>query len=392
MRIGISTSVIQRGKTGVAQYVFALARRLLTAGTAHEFTFFALEEDFPLFEFVEDRAKLVPVAEAFRPAARNVLWHQFRLPRLAQEYGLDLLHIPSYRRLLWPRPCALVGTIHDLAPFRVPGKYDWTRMFYGRVVARQLAWRQDRVIAISETTANDITRFFGLPRERISVIHNGIDHERFSPADREVARAAVAQQHGLRRPFFLYIARLEHPGKNHVNLVSAFEEFKAATHSDWQLVFGGSDWHGSEHIHAAIKRSPFAADIRCLGFVPDSSLPEWYRAADVFVYPSLYEGFGLPPLEAMACGCPVIASPRGSLGEVLDGAAALIDPEDVHSIARELFTMATDSGARNRLRAAGLAQAQKYDWAGTAQRTLEAYAQAVSPRTRTQVQAHQSRP
>ncbi len=373
MHIGISTSVIQRGKTGVAQHVFALLRALAAQPGGHQFTLFVLKEDLPLFEFVRGRMELVPVAERFRPPVQNILWHQAQLPALARRHRLDVLHVPSYRRLLWRKPCRLVGTIHDLAPFRIPKKYDWKRMFYGRVIARRLAWRQDAIIAISENTARDLTTFFNLPRARISVVYNGIDHGRFLPGPREEARKTMASRYGLQRPLFLYVARLEHPGKNHVRLISAFEEFKAATRSDWQLAFGGSDWHRAEAIHAAIRQSPFAADIRCLGFVPDADLPNLYRAASVFVYPSLYEGFGLPPLEAMACGCPVISSACGSLGEVLGDAAAIVQPADIHSIAKQLYILATDGAVRNRLRAEGLAQARKFDWRRAAAETIRVY-------------------
>jgi glycosyltransferase involved in cell wall biosynthesis len=373
MRIGITTSVVQRGKTGVAQYLFALLRALVSRAGPHEFVLFVLEEDLPLFAFARDKLQLVPVSERVRPAVKNILWHQTELPKLARLHQLNVLHVPSYRRLLWPRPCPLVATIHDLAPFHLADKYDWKRMFYGRVVARRLARRQDEIIAISENTARDLARFFGLGRERVTVIHNGLEHDRFFPAPREQARAEVANRFGLLGPFFLYVARLEHPAKNHVPLISAFEEFKAATRSDWQLVLGGNDWHGAEAIHAAIKRSPSAADIRCLGFVPDAQLPDLYRAADVFVYPSLYEGFGMPPVEAMACGCPVISSTCGSLGEVVGDAAAIVDPKDIQSIAKQLGTLATEPAARERFRAAGLAQAKKFDWGKTAIETVKVY-------------------
>jgi glycosyltransferase involved in cell wall biosynthesis len=376
MRIGISTSVIQRGKTGVAQYVFALLRALL-AHPEHQFVAFVLQEDIPLFSDCSQRGlEIVPVAERFRPPVKNILWHQRNLPALARRHRLDVLHVPSYRRMLWPRPCPLVATIHDLAPFHVAHKYDWKRMLYGRVVVKRLARRQHRIIAISQNTADDIVRFFGLPKNRIAVVHNGIDHSRFNPGARDEAKARFLRERSLAAPFFLYVARLEHPGKNHLRLISAFEEFKAATHSNWQLVLGGSDWHGAEMIHQSIKASPFSADIRCLGFVPDAGLPDLYRAADVFVYPSLYEGFGLPPLEAMACACPVIASPRGSLREVLGEAAAIIEPEDIHTIARELYILATDASVRNRYRAAGLAQAAKFDWTRTARETIAVFEQA----------------
>src|SRR3954451_21878640 len=139
MRIGISTSVIQRGKSGVGQYVFALARALLAGPYQHKFVLFVLEEDLPLFAFAKDRAEIVAVPEKFRPPIKNILWHQMQLPKLVRKLQLNVLHIPSYRRMLWPRPCALVSTIHDLAPFHVAEKYDWKRMFYGRVIARRLA-------------------------------------------------------------------------------------------------------------------------------------------------------------------------------------------------------------------------------------------------------------
>jgi glycosyltransferase involved in cell wall biosynthesis len=382
MRIGISTSVIQGGRSGVAQYVFALLRGLKRFGHEHEFTLFVLENDLPLFDFTKGEMRLIRVPENSRSPVKNICWHQTRLPALVHREQLDLLHIPSYRRMLWRKPCPTVATIHDLAPFRVPKKYDWKRMLYGRVIARRLAYRQDAIVAISETTARDIQTFFRIQPDRITVVHNGIEHERFFPGSKEDALTFVKSRYHVSQSFFLYVARLEHPGKNHVRLIEAYEEFKAATHSDWLLVFAGSNWHGAEVIEAAIRASPFAADIRSLGFVPDQDLPNLYRAADVFVYPSLYEGFGLPPLEAMACGCPVIASSRGSLGEVLGDAAAVVQPEDIHTIARQLYVLATDSGTRNRLRAAGLAQARKFDWHKTATQMLDVYARACNSTTK----------
>lgn len=373
MRIGISTSVIQRGRTGIAQYLFALLRAFLPHARQHRFILFVLEEDLPLFEFAKAEMELAPVAERFRPPVKNILWHQATLPGLAREHRLDVLHVPSYRRMLWPRPCRLVSTIHDLAPFHVSGKYDWKRMIYGRVIARQLARRQHKIIAISQNTANDIATFFGLRSGQVSVIYNGIEHNRFFPEDRAAAKQKVFRQYRLERPFFLYVARLEHPGKNHVRLITAFNQFKSAASSDWQLALAGSDWHGASSIHQAIRASPFATDIRALGFVPDDALPDLYRAANIFVYPSLYEGFGLPPLEAMACGCPVICSRNGSLGEVVADAAALVEAEDANSIAKELARIAHDAGEQARLRTAGLARAREFDWKKTASATLKAY-------------------
>lgn len=331
MNTGFSTSVIQRGKTGVAQYVFALLKAMLPHAGKHRFHLFVLEEDLPLFEFAKDAMTLIPVPERFRPAGKNVLWHQTHLPRLARDLKLDVLHVPSYRRMLWPKPCPLVSTIHDLAPFHVRGKYDWKRMIYGRVVVKRLARRQDLVLAVSENTARDLVKFFQLP------------------GDSATAKAIAASRWGLNQPFFLYVSRLEHPAKNHVRLIESFNRFKAATRSPWLLAFGGSDWHGAEAIHAAAAASPFAQDIRFLGFVDDPSLPDLYRATEAFVYPSLFEGFGFPPIEAMACGCPVISSTRGSLKEVVAGAARTVDPESIDDLSRALTELATDNSIRKRL-------------------------------------------
>ena len=395
MKIGLSATMIQHGKSGVAQYVFALLRGLLREETGDRWHLFVLEEDLPLFEFVKDRVALVTVPERYRPAVKSILWHQVRLPAIVRQLGLDVLHVPSYRRLLWRKPCPLVATIHDLAQFRVAGKYDPARMFYGKVVVRRLARRQDQIIAISTNTACDIERFFGISRSRQNIILNGIDHDRFSPGDRTVAKNRAEARWNLNGPFFLYVSRLEHPAKNHVRLIEAFDRFKAATHSRWLLVLGGSDWHRAEVIHAAAQASSASADIRFLGFVADEDLPDLYRAADVFVYPSLFEGFGFPPIEAMACGCPVVSSTRGSLEEVVAGAAAVVDPEDVEDIARQLQRTATDEAFRRKLIAAGHQNARRFNWQTNARAVLKVYGAAArrshsTPPTPTDIRAARS--
>jgi glycosyltransferase involved in cell wall biosynthesis len=296
---------------------------------------------------------------------------------LIHRLGIDVLHVPSYRRMLGRRPCALVATIHDLAPFRLAKKYDPLRTFYGRVIARRLAHRQDHIVAVSRDTANDITRYFRIPPARVTVIHNGLDHERFTPEERPAAARMLARRHGLHPPFFLYVARLEHPAKNHARLIAAFNRFKTEFPSPWQLVLCGADWHGAEVIHDLVRRSPFAQDIRMRGFVRDADLPTWYRAATVFVYPSLFEGFGLPPLEAMACGCPVLASSLGAVGEVCGPAATTVDPLDVDELTRQLMRLAQDESLRERLHSAGLERARQFDWRYTAAATLEVYVRAA---------------
>ena len=373
LRVGITTSVIQRGKTGVAQYVFSLVRAFLKHTDEHDFTLFVLEEDAPLFEFAAEKMTIVIVSEKWRSAVKNIVWHHAVLPGLVEKLGLDVLHVPSYRRLLWRKSCALVSTIHDLAPFHVKGKYDPLRMFYGRVIVKHLARRQDAVISISTNTARDVEKFFGIPVDEQNIVLNGLDHARFHPGDQALARSFVQQNCSLNSPYFLYVSRLEHPAKNHVRLIEAFNHFKAATGSRWLLALGGSDWHGAEHIYAAAKSSPYANDIRFLGFVDDAALPNLYRAAGAFVYPSLFEGFGLPPVEAMACGCPVISSTRGSLDEVVGDAALRIDAEDTSAITDAMHQVSENVELQNGLIEKGLKNAKRFEWSENARAVLEVY-------------------
>jgi glycosyltransferase involved in cell wall biosynthesis len=369
----------------VGQYVLALVRALLPRLGEHKLVLLVLEGDLPLFAFAQGRAEIVVVPEQFRPAVRNIAWHHTVLPGLLRKHKVDVLHVPSYRRLLFRAPAALVGTIHDLAPFHVRGKYDLLRMFYGRVAAKRLARRQHQIIAVSLHTARDVQRFFGIPTTRQRIIHNGIDRTRFQPGPIEQARADAASRWQLDAPFFLYISRLEHPAKNHVRLIEAFNRFKSQSRSPWLLALGGSDWHGAEHIRAAAAHSLYARDIRFLGFVDDLALPNLYRAAQTMVYPSLFEGFGMPPVEAMACGCPVLSSTRGALEEIVSGAADVVDPEDTASIAEGLGRMASNPGWRDQLRDAGLQNAQRFDWDRNAEQVLAAYRAALEQaRTRKQ--------
>jgi glycosyltransferase involved in cell wall biosynthesis len=377
MRIGISTPVIQRGRSGVGQYVLALVRAMLPAAESHAFTLFVLEDDIPLFDFAAGAMRIEPVAERHRSPLRNILWHQLSLPFLATRLGIEVLHVPSYRRMIWSKVCALVATVHDLAPFHFPGKYDPLRMFYGRVAAPRLARRQDAVIAVSQHTARDIDAFLHVKPDHLTVIPNGLDHERFSLGWKAGACEAVAVPRGITTPFFLYVSRLEHPAKNHTGLIDAFNRFKTATGSDWRLVFAGSDWHGSEVIRATAADSPYASDIIFLGFVSNGELPEWYRAADVFVCPSRYEGFGLPPVEAMACGCPVLSSEAGALGETVAGAAGILDPMDPVQMQSQLTRAASDPAWLKELRVAGLRRAREFSWVACAQATLEVYSRAL---------------
>jgi glycosyltransferase involved in cell wall biosynthesis len=376
MRIAISTSVIQHGRAGFTQYVLPLVKALLPHATQDEIYLLVLEKDLRLFDFVAGKMNLVPVPEKYRPPVRDIVWHQIVLPRLLKKLKIDVLHVPSYRRMLWSAPCALVATIHDLAQFRIAKKYDLLRMLYACRIAPYLAHSQDEIITISQSTAQDIERFFHISSERIHVIHHGVDSERFSPGNRVQAKAETASRWELEPPFFLYVSRIEHPAKNHVRLIEAFNQFRAASKTDHQLAFVGRDSFRSELVHVAAQASQFARDIRFLGFVEDADLATLYRSAEAMVYPSLFEGFGHPPIEAMSCGCPVLSSTRGSLAEVVGDSAGVFNPESIEEIVAALRRITTDLEWRDHLRAAGMVNARRFNWSKNAELVRDVYAKA----------------
>jgi glycosyltransferase involved in cell wall biosynthesis len=373
MKIGISTSVIQRGTSGIAQWVFNVSKALKPFAKEHSFTLFVLEEDLPLFDQQSNYMRLHKVAETWRHPVKDILWHQWMLPRLCKRLELDLVHIPSYRRMIWSNKCRKLTTIHDLAPYHVPGKYDMARMMYARHVIPALARRSHGMSAVSHFTANDIETFLRIPKSETTVIHNGIDHTRFHSGDRSGSKVRMAEKLGLKVPYLLYVARLEHPAKNHVRLIHAFEQIKQKMSSELELVIAGKDWHGAEKIHERIRQSPEKASIRSLGFVADEDLADLYRAAEVFVYPSLFEGFGLPPIEAMACGTPVVCSPDGALSEVVADAAEIINPLDDQSIFQGLSNVIQSKESREHYVQKGQERAKHFDWNRAAERWMDIY-------------------
>jgi glycosyltransferase involved in cell wall biosynthesis len=377
LHVALSTSVCQRGKSGVAAYLFGLVEGLVSSCPDIRLSLFGLEEDRGLFApWIERGAAWHGVSERWRSAVRDIVWHQVFLPRRLREIGADVVHIPSYRRILARPPCAQIVTVHDCAAFHVRGKYDAARMLYGRQVVPRLARQARRLVTVSQATARDVERFFHRPASSIDVVWNGIDHTRLRPPP-AAELAAFRLRQGLDAPYFIYLARLEHPAKNHLRLIDAFEQLIASRPElPHQLVFAGADWHGAEQIHARIAASPLRQRIRATGFVSAPDLPLWYAGAALLAYPSLFEGFGLPPVEAMACGCPVVCSARGSLGEIVGDAARLVDPDSPADIAAGLSeVLAAPSAWRKR----GLARASLFDWHRCARATADLYLAAARP-------------
>lgn len=297
----------------------------------------------------------------------RVWYDQVSIHRLRRRLGAALIHYPANVGALLPSHGSVV-TVHDLSFFRAPEWYRFNRAQYYRAAVRRSVSTARHVIADSQATADDLGRFLRVEARRITVAPLGVE-EHFRPAPAEAIDGARAK-YALPERFILYVGTLE-PRKNLVRLVEAYS--RVAGRCDCDLVLAGREGWKTEAVHTAIKASPFAGRIHLPGFIEQDHLAAVVSAAHAFAWPSLYEGFGLPPLEAMACGTPVLTSDVSSLPEVVGDAALLVNPYDTEAIAHGLETIATDGALRAGLKARGRIQAQRFSWRRTAEIVAEVY-------------------
>lgn len=370
MKIGFSTGGLNTGQTGVSTYIRELIRFLQLEDAENRYELLSLrsEADFIPLSNPNFSQNLLP--NILNQPLMSLAWHNTALAGIGKKY--DVLHIPTARRIPLIKRTKVVATVHDLAAFSVEGKYDRSRMFFQRHVIPSMIRQADHVIAVSENTKQDLIRHVGYPEKQISVIYSGINHDLFRPIDPAEARDRLQVLHGLDKPFFVYVSRLEHPGKNHIRLIEAFERFKLENDSTHQLVLAGADWQGAERIKARAAVSPVKKDILLPGFVPLKSLPLLYSGCDLMIFPSLFEGFGFPLIEALACGAPTACSNTSSLKELAGDLIPTFHPEDREAMFRMMEQSA--SGERNKeRRRAGIAYAKRFDWRQTAESVVKIY-------------------
>jgi glycosyltransferase involved in cell wall biosynthesis len=310
-----------------------------------------------------------------RRPLRRILWEQAALPLLARQARLDLLHGAVNINPILPG-CPTVVTVHDLSFMRYPQAFPPVQRAYLHSQVRRSTRAARRVIAVSQATKLDVVELFGVAPERIDVVHNGVDAS-FCPAP-AAGVEAFRRQAGLPERFILHLGTLE-PRKNLVRLVQAFARVRAhdAGQPAVKLVLAGGKGWGYDAIFAEVGRLGLEQEVLFPGYVADHDLAWWYRAAAVFAYPSLLEGFGLPVLEAMACGAPTVTSNLSSLPEVAGDAALLVDPTSVDALAAALLRLLAIAALAPDLQARGQAQAARFPWSRTAQQTAAVYRRAL---------------
>jgi glycosyltransferase involved in cell wall biosynthesis len=362
MRFSVDAHAIGCHLTGNEVYI----RSLL-----HAFAAVDPSADIIAYLSVEQAAGMVPAPFAWRRVSRNPFARLgYDLSRRVRQDLPDLLHVQYTAPLFCPVP--VVVSVHDVSFLEHPEYFTTARATQLRLTVSRTIARAARIITGSKFSRSAISRVYGLSEDKIAVVPNAAAAS-FRPIPREAASAWVRSQFRIAAPFVLNVGDLQ-PRKNQIGLIKAISEMiRACPHLPHHLVLAGQEnWRGSETRRVA-EASGFAGRIHFTGFVPDEALLQLYNACEFFVFPSFYEGFGLPVLEAMACGRAVACSNTSALYEVADAAAILFDPHNTAEITRAMLDLVRSTELRGRMERLGLQRSAQFSWRNTAEKTLDVY-------------------
>ena len=375
MNVGINAHLLSFSQgyrnAGVGRYIYYLLGALARRDDGNRYTVFCHDTPPPGDPSRGPRTRFVTSRLDTTAPRRRIAYEQAALPWLLPG-RVELLHAPvNVVPLLSLVPS--VVTIHDLTFMVLPDRFLPAKRRYLETFTRLTVRVARHIIADSEHTRGDVIRLLGVPPERVSAVPLGVT-QHFQPPD-PAALADFRVRHDLPEQYLLYLGTLE-PRKNLVTLVHAYARLRQRG-LDWPLVLAGGKGWLYEDVFAAVERLGLNAHVRFPGYVSYEEQPLWYGGAAVFVYPSTYEGFGLPVLEAMACGAPVVTSTASSLPEAAGDAALLVDCRDEEALAATLERLAGDAALRDDLRRRGLARAALFPWSRTAEETVNVYRRAL---------------
>lgn len=384
MRIGLDGIPLADLKTGIGHYTFELARELAQQAPAYEFE---LVSPFPYL--AELSTETLPLNLRMKSARVNPLarrWWAIGLPAYVKRAGFSLFHGTNYDIPLWKR-CPTVVTIHDLSVLLHPQVHPRKVVRRARRRLPLMARSASLIITATNQGRREVCEHLSVEPERVAVTYYA-PRRNFQPVGRKDA-AEVRRRLKIEEEFLLFVGTIE-PRKNLLTLVRAFEEVLRQTEHSPQLVIAGREGWLSDDLFAYIERAGgrLRERLRFTGYLGEEDLAALYSSCRVFIYPSLYEGFGLPPLEAMACGAPVITSSIPSIKEVLGRSAQLVEPTDSRALARAMVRLLEDEGTREKLSLAGRERAREFTWEKTARQTLELYRRVLRGKREAKPERH----
>jgi glycosyltransferase involved in cell wall biosynthesis len=388
MHIGINAQLLSFSQNyrngGVSRYIRFLLKELANRPGAHEYTVFVngrevvekLSAQHPQLTYVP-----APWTES-QPAAR-IAWEQLTLPALIRQRHIDVLHSPvNVLPILLPQHCAGVVTLHDLAFLRFPDILTRSKRLYHRAFTVRSIRRATMVITVSDSTRQDAIELVGVPGEQVQTVYPCID-ARFSNVPKDEELQSFREKHDLTSGYILYLGTLE-PRKNITTLIEAYAQVRKTHAIGEKLVLAGGKGWLYDAIFERVQQLGLTSEVLFAGYVEDSEQALWYRAASVFVYPSLYEGFGVPVAEALACGTPVVTSNVSSLPEAGADVAICIDPHDVEVMTASIHTALTDQTIRQKCSTMAPVVAQRFSAQRMVEQTVKVYEQAATLHTTAQ--------
>lgn len=365
MRVGMITNAIDEGHPSYTVYTYNLIKNLNLLDKENEY-YLIHHTKIDLDIYRTNKEVIVPLPP-FKPLKR-LLWRYIFLPKKLKTLELDIVHDPCGISIIsFDIPFKKVITIHSLMSIFYP-KYNIGGWLAYKLFGKKIS-KADRVITVSKFLKQELIKYLKVPEEKIKVIYNGKD-EKFKPVDQEEI-AEIKQRYNLDSSFILYVGVLQ-PLKNIPTLIKAYYKLKKKGIKHKLVIAGGKGWMYKE-IFRIIEKLNLQKEIIFTGHVPNDELPKLYAAADLFVFPSIYEGFGMPPLEAMACGTPVITSDRGALPEVVGDAGIMVNPYDVDELANEMYRVLNDDSLKKDMIKKGLKRAKMFSWEKCAKEVLKVY-------------------
>ena len=374
MEISIDITPLLSKKTGVGVYTEKLLEKLLHVAVDHQLKLGAFAWGFsdPIIREIYQKYRSEKVSIRIYRGLASLLrwfWYRLNLPKVETMYGsMDVYHSPNF---IAPavKKVPIVITVHDLAFVKFPSRFPVPHNY--RTYISTSVKRSSKIIAVSASTKQDLIELFDLPEEKTEVIYQGLDTERFKPLPTSAVKNFLSDR-GLPEKYFIFVGTLE-PRKNLVTLLKAFCDIKTQKKDPHKLlVVGEKGWHYRD-IFQMVASLEISREVIFLGYVPEEELPYLYNGADLLLYPSLYEGFGFPILEAMACGTPVITSNISSLPEVAGKAAVLVDPMDEKGLKLAIESLISDKNTYVRYQELGFARVKKFSWERCAMKTLDVY-------------------
>ncbi len=380
MKIGIDIrTLMDTHYSGVSEYTLNLLEAIFKLDKKNEYKLFYnsgkdVSKQIPQFAY--DNVTVISTRypnKIFNNLMQRI-WHR---PKIDQLLGVDLFFMPNIGFISLSSRCKKVITIHDLSYWRYPEFFSIKRILWHKLIGvKKLLRNFDMVAAVSENTKNDILELSHIPLEKVRVIYSGLG-EQYHQITNDIEKrnlALIQRKYQLPQKFILYLSTIE-PRKNVSGIIRAFDQFilENADMKDSGLVIAGARGWKSGEVFKNWQASRFKAKIKFLGYVDQSDKVYLYNLASLFIYPSFYEGFGFPPLEAMACGCPVITSTVSSLPEIAGQAALMVNPDNISEIAQAIFLIMTDIQLRNNIIKKALETVQKFRWEKTAQDYLQLF-------------------